>query len=99
MEKHKMEECPRRQYVCPHCDESGEYIYEERMTTHLDECPLMKIPCSNEGCCCLVARCKLRSHCDKCEFEIVPCKYVYAKIGCAVKVPRKDLKKHEEDHK
>ena len=59
MEKHKMEECPRRQYVCPHCEESGEY--EERTTTHLEKCPLMKIPCFNDGCSCLVARCELTS--------------------------------------
>ena len=93
MEKHKMEECPRRQYVCPHCEESGEY--KEQTTTHLEKCPLMKIPCSNDGCSCLIARCKLASHRDECEFEIVPCKY--AKIGCMVEVTRKDLKKHEED--
>ncbi len=94
MEKHKMEECPRRQYVCPHCEESGEY--EERTTTHLEECLLLKIPCSNEGCSYLVARCELTSHCNKCcEFEMIPCKY--AEIGCTVKFPRKDLKHHEED--
>ena len=73
MEKHKMEECPRRQYICPHCEESGEY--EERTTTHLEECPLVKILCSNDGCPCLIARCELTSHCDECEFEMVPCKY------------------------
>ena len=94
MEKHKTEECPRRRYVCPHCEESGEY--EERTTTHLEECPLVKIPCSNDGCSCLVARCELMSHCNEfCEFEMVSCKY--AKIGCIVEVPRKDLKNHEED--
>ena len=93
MEKHKMEECPRRQYVCPHCEESGEY--KERTTTHLKECPLVKILCSNNGCCELVARCKLMSHYDECEFVVVPCKYT--EIGCKVKVLRKDLKKHEED--
>ena len=94
MERHKTKECPRRQYVCPHCEKSGEY--KERTTTHLEKCPLMKIPCSNDGCSCLIARCKLASHRGEgCEFEMVPCKY--AKIGCMVKVPRKDLKKHEED--
>jgi hypothetical protein len=94
MEKHKMEECPRRQYICPHCAMSGEY--EERTTTHLEECPLMRIPCSNEGCSYLIARYKLASHCNECcEYEIVPCKF--AEIGCVVEVPRKDLKKHEED--
>ena len=59
IEKHKMEECPRRQYVCPHCEESGEY--KEQTTTHLEKCPLMKIPCFNDGCSCLVARCELTS--------------------------------------
>ena len=93
MEKHKTEECPRRQYVCPHCKVSGEY--EERTTTHLEKCPFMKIPCSNDGCSCLVARYVLASHREECEFEMVPCKY--AKIGCVVEVPRRDLNKHEED--
>ena len=95
MEGHKTEECPRRQYVCPHCEESGEY--EERTTTHLEECPLVKIRCnsSNDGCDSLIARCELASHRDECEFEMVPCKY--AKLGCMVEVPYKDLKNHEED--
>ena len=93
MEGHKTEECPRRQYVCPHCEESGEY--EERTTTHLEECPLVKIRCSNDGCDSLIARCELASHRDECEFEVVPCKY--AKLGCIVEVPCKDLKNHEED--
>ena len=93
MEKHKMEECSRRQYVCPHCEESGKY--EERTTTHHEECPLMKIPCSNNGCCELVARCNFTSHYDECEFVVVACKY--AEIGCKVEVLRKDLKKHKED--
>ena len=94
MEKHKTEECPRRQYVCPHCEKSGEY--KERTTTHLEKCPLMKIPCSNDGCSCLIARCKLASHRgEDCEFEMVPCKY--AEIGCMVEITRKELKKHEED--
>ena len=93
MEGHKTEECPRRQYVCPHCEESGEY--EERTTPHLENCPFMKIQCSNNGCSCLIARRELASHRDECEFEMVPCKY--AGIGCVVEIPRKDLKNHEED--
>ena len=93
MERHKMKECPKREYVCPHCEESGEYV--ERTTTHLEECPFVKIPCSNDGCFECVARCKISSHYDECEFVMVPCKY--AEIGCKVKVLRKDLKRHEED--
>ena len=93
LEKHKTEECPRRQYVCPHCGESDEY--EERTTTHLLECPDVKIPCTNDGCSEQVARCEISLHYDECEFQMVPCKY--AEIGCKVEVLRKDLKKHEKD--
>ena len=69
--------------------------YEERTTTHIEECPFIKIPCSNDGCCELVARCELSSHHDECEFVVVPCKY--AEIGCKAEVLRRDLKKHMED--
>ena len=93
MEKHTTEECPRRQHVCPNCSESGEYV--ERTTTHLEECPRKKIPCSNDGCCKHVARCHLLLHYDMCEFQKVPCKY--ATLGCEVEVLRKDLEKHESD--
>ena len=47
IEKHK-KECPRRQYECPHCKETGEY--QERTTTHLEECPKNRIYCPNDGC-------------------------------------------------
>ena len=33
MEKHKAEECQRYEYICPHCDESGEYICREDNNT------------------------------------------------------------------
>ena len=93
MEKHTTEKCPRRQYVCPNCSESGEYM--ERTTTHLEECPCKKIPCSNDGCCEHVVRCEISSHYDMCEFQKVPCKY--APLGCKVEVLRKELEKHESD--
>lgn len=94
MEKYKTEECPRQQYVCPHCEEGSKF--KERTTAHLDECPLMKIPCSNLGCTELVARHDMLAHQhDKCKFQVVPCKY--AALGCTVKVLRNDLDKHECD--
>ena len=60
MEKHKTEECPRRQYACPYCEESGEF--KERTTAHLDKCPLVKIPCLNLGCAELVTRRDMLAH-------------------------------------
>ena len=93
IEKHKKEECPRRQYECPHCKETGEY--QERTTTHLVKCPNIEIPCPNSGCNKLVKRCDISKHCKECSFELVPCKY--ASIGCEQEICRKDLEDHEGD--
>ena len=93
MEQHIQQECPRRQYECPHCKEVGEY--EERVTTHLEICPKMKVPCPNTLCNISISRCNISSHCQICVYEKVPCKY--ANIGCKEKVLRKDLREHEDD--
>ena len=50
METHKMEECPRRQYICSHCGKSSEYEETQRTMTHPLECPDMKVCCTNDGC-------------------------------------------------
>ena len=93
IENHKKEECPRRQYECPHCQENGEY--QERTTTHLEECPKMKIPCPNDGCDEKIWRCNISQHRKKCLFEIVLCKFT--NINCTRKVFRKDLIEHQND--
>ena len=93
MEKHTMEECPRRQYECPHCKEPGEY--KERITTHLRECPMKKVPCPKRQCKINIVRRNLSKHRQECLFEEVPCKY--AIIGCKEEVIRKDVGEHEGD--
>ena len=92
---HKRNKCPRRQYECPHCRESGEY--QERTTTHLEECPKIKILCPNDGCDELegIERCEISQHRQKCFYEKVSCKY--KNIGCKKKVVRKDLEKHQNN--
>ena len=94
IEAHKKEVCPRRQYECPHCRESGEY--QERTTTHLEECPKIKIPCPNGGCGEeKIDRCDISQHRQKCLYEMVDCKY--SNIGCMATVLRKKLGKHQND--
>ena len=95
MEKHK-KECPRRQYECPHCKESGEY--EERITQHLEDCPMIEVPCPKRECKECILRRDISGHLTECMFEDIPCKY--ANIGCKEKVLRRDLcqlKDHESD--
>ena len=87
-------ECLRRQYDCPHCEEAGEY--EERTTSHLDECPMIEVPCPKRECKENILRRNVTEHLSECMFEDVPCKY--ANIGCKEKVIRRDLhqlEKHE----
>ena len=91
--KHTRQECPLRQYQCPHCKEVGKY--RERTTTHLKECPMLVLPCPNPGCKICKVRCNLSKHRKECIFEAVACKH--ATIGCKEKVLRKDLEKHEGD--
>ena len=94
LDKHTKEECPRRQYKCPHCQEAGEY--QEITTKHLEECPIMvEVPCPNRGCKTHLIRRDLSKHRKKCMFENVPCKY--STIGCTEVVERKDLAEHEGD--
>ena len=40
--RHLTKKCPRRQYQCPHCGETGEYW--RRKTSHLKACPKVKVP-------------------------------------------------------
>ena len=92
-EKHTKEECPRRQYECPHCQEAGEY--QEMTTEHLDECPMIEVPCPKRRCTTSITRRDLTKHRKECMFEKVLCKY--ATIGCGEEVLRKDLAEHEGD--
>ena len=93
LEKHIREACPRRQYECPHCHEAGEY--QERINEHLQECPMVEIPCKNNGCRVRMARCDLPTHFQECPFEIVTCRY--AIIGCVERFRRRNLERHERD--
>ena len=91
IEKHK-KECPRRQHKCPHCKEAGEY--QERTTTHLDECPMIEVPCPKRECKENILRRNISDHLQECMFEEVPCKYT--NIGCGEKVLRRDIKELQE---
>ena len=85
LKDHLTNDCPRREYKCPHCQETGEH--EERTTTHLET-----VLCPNDGCGVSNSHCQLPSHRSTCEYECVPCKY-----GCEERLLRKRLREHEED--
>ena len=92
LDNHLANDCPNRQYRCPHCNKLGEI---EQSSKHLETCPKVMIQCPNEQCEDKFERSTLALHRYKCTFENVPCKY--AELGCEERPLRKDLKTHEED--
>ncbi len=88
---HELNECPKRQYTCPHCREAG--VYDERTTAHLEVCPKVEITCKK--CSLQISRCDESRHPLVCRNEPVHC--TYYTIGCEDNPLRKDLGTHEED--
>ena len=93
LRNHLTNECPRRQYQCPHCKEMGEY--QERTTSHLQTCPQVKVQCPNDECEASIPRCEVSTHRLTCDYEPVSCKY--AEVGCEERPLRKELKEHEKN--
>ena len=93
LENHLANECSRRQYVCPHCNESG--VYVERTTVHLETCPKVEVQCPHPECEKNIPRSELEQHKMECEYEIATCKF--APFGCTVTLAKKHMKAHEED--
>ena len=92
LKKHKLI-CPRRQHMCRHCKEVGEFA--DITTFHLQKCPNLKVTCPNTSCRKRVFRRDVTNHRKECLFEEVPCKY--ARIGCNARVPRREREEHESN--
>ena len=95
LDEHLKENCPYRDFECPHCNEWGSY--EERTTVHLEECPMILVKCPNEGCDAEICSSLISFHMDTdCDFMAADCKY--KNVGCTAPLLRKDAKEHESDN-
>ena len=92
MARHLAEECPRREYKCSLCSQTGEF---EQMADHKEKCPRVRVSCPNHPCRTKLLRCNVVAHLTSCKFEAVTCKF--ASVGCDERPLRKDLSEHEED--
>ena len=90
---HINNECLNRDHKCPYCGEKG--TYANIMQIHDSVCEKKEIPCTNTECTETIERGKMKHHLDDCDYTIIACKY--KKIGCDVKLKRKDMPAHEED--
>ena len=93
LNQHMWNECLKRRYKCPHCEEEGHY--DVQTTSHLDVCEMIVVYCPNDRCNEPVPRKTLASHRSECDFEPIPCKF--ARFGCEEQRIRKEMKEHEED--
>ena len=96
LQKHLEDECPCRQYSCPHCQETGEY--QDITGKHSMICPKIIIGCSNAPHCkTMFPRETKHTHLSTCQYQEVACKY--SEFGCKTKPLQKNLQEHENDDK
>ena len=88
--------CSQRDYECPHCLQMGRY--RERVTSHLQDCPMVLTECPNEGCTKTIASSKIPAHVtNDCPFTVLQCRY--SEAGCEIELQRKDLDEHENNNR
>ena len=96
LQSHLRDYCSQRDYECPHCLQMGRY--RERVTSHLQDCPMVLTECPNEGCEEMVPHSLVQAHLDEdCPFTALYCRY--SEAGCEIELPRRELKEHENDLK
>lgn len=93
-QQHSDSECPCRLQKCQQC--SQETTYEAIGSTHPDQCPMVEIPCPNEGCDFQDKRAVVTCHRALCPKERVQCDY--AKVGCNAQVTRDSLEEHNTQY-
>ena len=96
LEKHLREECMNREYECQHCGKKD--TFTNITGIHDDVCDKKVLPCPNADCPDSMERAEIKQHLENdCEHTVISCKY--ERIGCDVKMKRKDMGAHEQDDK
>jgi TNF receptor-associated factor 4 len=88
---HLNSKCLNREYECGFCGEKNIYAYIT--VVHDEICEKKIVPCPNEDCTNTIQRQDVQKHLKACEFTKVACKY--ARLGCDVKMRRRDIPTHE----
>ena len=88
VDKHPANECPNRDYRCPHCNFANKYHV---VTKHFDVCPYYPLACPNR-CGVTFERDDLEDHMKMCRLEEVQC--VFGNEGCQAKF----IRENEDEH-
>ena len=96
LEKHLTEQCVNRAYKCQYCGKKD--TYANITDIHDDICEKKSVPCPNPDCPDSMQRAEIKQHLENdCAHTVISCKY--ERIGCNMKMKRKDMGAHEQDDK
>ena len=88
---HQNKNCMKRPFSCEYCHDY-ESNFDDVIHNHWPVCEFHPVRCPNE-CGSFPQRQNLDSHVsDECPLTTISCDFVH--IGCAVKLPRKDMPEH-----
>ena len=91
MQKHQTELCTKRPFSCEHCH-NYESNYDDVLHNHWPVCGSFPLPCPNQ-CGSFPQRQNIENHIDnECPLTTINCDFHH--VGCAVKLPRKDMPEH-----
>ena len=95
LDKHLENDCPNRDHECEYCGKKGTYAHVTK--EHDNTCEKKIVPCPNADCTKTIQRENAKRHLEECDYSEIPCKY--QKIGCDMKMMRKDMQSHEYQDK
>ena len=92
VDTHLANECPNRDYRCPHCNFANKYHV---VSKHFDVCPYYPLACPNR-CGATFERDDLQDHMKMCRLEEVQC--VFSSAGCQGKFIRENEDEHMDQN-
>ena len=92
VDTHLANECPNRDYRCPHCNFENKYHV---VSDHFDVCPYYPLACPNR-CGATFERDDLQDHMKMCRLEEVQC--VFGGAGCQAKFIRENEDEHMDQN-
>ena len=93
VQNHLSQECPLREYTCPHCNFKASYkvVSED----HLEVCSYLPVQCPNR-CGVTCERQDLKDHMKICNKEELEC--CFSHTGCQGRFLREDKERHMEEN-
>ena len=92
VDTHLANECPNRDYRCPHCNFANKFHV---VSDHFDICPYYPLACPNR-CGATFERDDLQDHMKMCRLEEVQC--VFDNAGCQAKFIRENEDEHMDQN-